>query len=64
MVLIVGIGLYPGPIFERLSPPLRQIVAGLDAAREQSESLDATLARGQAAPGEVRQAQRTRNISR
>jgi NADH-quinone oxidoreductase subunit M len=28
MVLIVGIGVYPKPIFERINPPLRQVAAG------------------------------------
>jgi NADH-quinone oxidoreductase subunit M len=34
MVLILLIGLYPKPIFERIGPPLRDITAGFAAARD------------------------------
>ena len=40
MVLIVAIGVFPGPIFERIRPPLRALAASLEAARERAESQD------------------------
>jgi NADH-quinone oxidoreductase subunit M len=35
MVLIVFIGVYPRPVFDRIRPSIEPIVAGLDAARKQ-----------------------------
>lgn len=63
MLLIVAIGVFPAPIFERLTPPLRQIAAALDEARENAESLDASVTKAAPAAPTERPAYASRSLS-